>query len=185
MTWVLDTRETLLGFEVRSFGVPALRGRFDRFTVAIPAGGGLDLLVEAASLSTGNPHRDARLTGPGWLDAGRYPEIAFRTRGVEPLHDIENSLTRVGGDLTLRGATHEVNWEFELLDRASDAAGELGAEYVGRLELALRDWGLRSPIPLVHPTVTVTLSLTILAGDRLVGVQNGWQVAPTGLPRRR
>jgi polyisoprenoid-binding protein YceI len=185
MTWLLDAEETRLEVEVRSLGVPALRGRFDRFTVAIPAGGGLDLLVEAASLSTENPRRDARLTGPGWLDAGRYPEIVFRTRSVEPLHDIENSLTRVGGDLTLRGVTHGANWEFELLARASDAAGELGAGYVGRLEIALRDWGLRGPSPLVRPTATVTLRLTVLAGDRLAGIQNGLPVAPAGLPPRR
>jgi polyisoprenoid-binding protein YceI len=172
MTWVPDAAETALGFEARRLGVTTLRGRFDRFAVTIPAdatapgGWGLDLRVGTASVSTGNAARDARLAGTTWLDAVRYPEIVFRSRRIEPLHDIDNSLTRVGGDLTVRGRTREANWEFELLARAQGETGALGAQYVGRLEFVPRKWGLGSAHPLVGPIVTITLRLLVLAADR-------------------
>ncbi len=160
VTCVVEASETRLGVEMRGLGFPALRGRFDRFWVAIPAGGGLDLRVEAASLSTGNAARDARLTGPARLDAARYPEIVFRSRGVEPIPVLEGELTRVTGDLTIRDTTRPARWEFELLARAQDAAGTLGAGYTGRLELSPRTWGLGS----ASITVTVVLQLMVLAG---------------------
>ena len=183
MTWVPDADETSLGFEIRRLGVTTLRGRFDRFAVTIPAdatapgGWGLDLRVATASVSTGNAARDGRIAGTSWLDATRYPDIVFRSRRIEPLHDIENSLTWVSGDLTIRGKTREANWEFELLARAQGETGELGAQYVGRLEFVPRKWGLGSALPLVGPTVTITLRLLVLAAIR--GEENrGTEGAP-------
>jgi polyisoprenoid-binding protein YceI len=172
VTWALDADQTRLGFEARRLGVTTFRGRFDRFAVAFrpdaaaPGGWALDLQVATASVATGNAARDARLAGATWLDAARYPDIVFRTRRVEPLHDLENSLTRVTGDLTVHGMTREANWEFELLARAQGAAGELGAEYVGRLDFVPWKWGLGSVLPLVRQTVTITLRLLVLAADR-------------------
>jgi polyisoprenoid-binding protein YceI len=172
VTWTLDADRTWLEFEVRRLGVPTLRGRFDRFAVAIrpdaadPDTWALDLKVAAASIATGNAARDARLAGGACLDAARYPDVVFQTRHAEPLHDIENSLTRLNGDLTIRGTTREATWEFELLDRALGVEEVLGAEYVGRLEFVPRQWGLRSAWPLPRPKVTVTLRLTVLAADR-------------------
>lgn len=159
MTCPVDAGETRLNVEVRGLGCPALRGRFDRFRVAIPAGGGIDLRVETASLSTGNADRDARLTGPARLDAARYPEIVFQSRGVEPIPVLEGELTVVTGDLTIRGAMHPARWEFELVARAQDATGTLGAVYTGRLELSPRTWGLGN----ASITVTVDLQLMVLA----------------------
>jgi polyisoprenoid-binding protein YceI len=172
MTWELDAGKTSLVFEVRRLGVTTLRGRFDRFAAAIrrdrssPVGWALDLRVATASIATGDPARDARLAGGSSLQAERYPEIVFRTRRAEPLHDIENSLTRVGGDLTVRGTTRQANWEFELLARAEGEAGELGAEYVGSFEFEPWKWGIGSALPLVRQTVTITLRLLVLAADR-------------------
>jgi polyisoprenoid-binding protein YceI len=166
--WVLDADRAWLAFEARLFGFTILGGRFDRFDVALPvdtASGrrGLDLRVAAASLDTELAPRDARLVGPAWLDAARYPDIVFRSRRVEPIPVVEGSLTRVTGDLTIRGRTHPAHWDFELVARAQDAAGELGAEYTGRLELAPRKWGLgRASL-----AVTVVLHLIVLAGDRI------------------
>jgi polyisoprenoid-binding protein YceI len=168
-TVVLDADRSCLAFEVRHFGVTILGGRFDGFDIAIPvdaASGlwGLDLRVATASLTTEHAARDARLIGPGWLDASRYPFIDFRCRRVEPVPVLEGTLTRVTGDLTVRGVTRPATWDVELVGRAQDEAGELGAAYSGRLDLVPRHWGLGRP----SLTVTVALQLVVLAGDRLL-----------------
>jgi polyisoprenoid-binding protein YceI len=174
MTWVVDADESWLAFEVRRFGLTILGGRFDCFDVAIPADAtagrwGFDLRVAAASVDTGNSTRDRRLAGPTWLDAARYPEIVFRSRRVDSIPVLEGELTRVRGDLTIHGATRPASWEFELLARARDAAGTLGAGYTGRLALAPRTWGLGS----ASIAVTVVLHLIVLAGDRIVANSSG------------
>jgi polyisoprenoid-binding protein YceI len=171
MSWIPDFDETSLSFEARRLGVTTLRGRFDRFSVEFrpdtvaPSGWVFDLGIAVASIATGKDTRDARLTGDGVLQAERYPEIVFRTRSVEPLHDLENSLSRVSGDLTVRGVTREANWEFALVARAEGEAGEIGALYVGRLEFQPWKWGLGTSVPLVRQVVTITFRLLVLAAD--------------------
>jgi polyisoprenoid-binding protein YceI len=178
MIWVVDADKSWLAFEARRFGLTIFGGRFERFDVAIPADTTagrwrFDLRVAAASVDTGNAVRDARLLSPAWLDAERYPEIVFRSRRVEPIEVLEGELTRVYGDLTIRGATRPAIWQFELLARAQDATGELGAGYSGRLDLAPRRWGLGS----ASLAVTAVLHLQVLAGDRIVAGSSTARIA--------
>lgn len=163
-SWRPEADETWLAFETRRFGLPIVGGRFNRFEIAIPDTGrfareGFELRIDAGSLDTGNPRRDQRLRGPAWLDAGRFPEIAFQSRRIQPVPVLEGELTRVSGDLTIRGVTHPVDWEFELLARAEAAAGTLGAAYLGSLELSPRWWGVGGPAL----SVTIWLRLQVVA----------------------
>lgn len=44
---------------------------------------GFDVAVEVRGLDSGEADRDREMLGSGWLDAGRYPHILFRSRRVE------------------------------------------------------------------------------------------------------
>jgi polyisoprenoid-binding protein YceI len=188
MTWTLDPDATSLEFEARRLGLLSTQGRFDRFAVAIrpdtanPDRWGIDLQVAAASIFTANPRRDSRLAEPAYLDAAKYPEIAFLTRRVEPLHDIEESLSRVTGDLTIRGVTQQAVWEFELLARAVGSTGTLGANYLGRLTFDPRKWGLGTGSLILRPTVTVTLKLLVLANELDRGTRRDTPSNPPSIP---
>ncbi|HHI03423.1 MAG TPA: YceI family protein [candidate division Zixibacteria bacterium] len=74
-----------------------------------------DLNVPVSSLNTGIPMRDEHLHGPGWLDAGAFPEINLEINEIkkaELIKETDNSrtfeLTAVG-NFTLHGINREID----------------------------------------------------------------------------
>lgn len=65
--------------------------------------------MEASSLSTQNEMRDADVKGPDFFDAGRYPAITYRGKG---LRDAGGGRWIVDGTLTIRELSRVVPVEF-------------------------------------------------------------------------
>ena len=81
-SWRVDPAQSHASFAASVVGRP-VRGR-------LPLSGGVlitepiedstaRLIARASAVSTGSPVLDRLLTGPGFLDAGTYPEISFRS----------------------------------------------------------------------------------------------------------
>ncbi len=108
--FVLERGHTFPQFAVSHLGISTQRGRFERTTGRIvldrEAGtGAIDIAIEAGSVTTGNPALDAVVREEDFLNAPRFPEIAFRLRAVE----FENGIPRrAAGELTLAGHTRPV-----------------------------------------------------------------------------
>jgi len=70
-----------------------------------PAASSIEATIDAASINTNEAPRDAHLKSADFLDAEKYPTIAFKSKQLKKAGDGEWSLA---GDLTLHGVTKEV-----------------------------------------------------------------------------
>ena len=84
-TWAIDAKHSLVQFAVKHMMFTTVRGRFTevRGTItcpdeADPGCASVEAEIEAASIDTGEPQRDAHLRGEDFLDAERYPRSASR-----------------------------------------------------------------------------------------------------------
>jgi polyisoprenoid-binding protein YceI len=64
--------------------------------------------VKVASIDTGDAQRDAHLRSPDFFDAEQFPEITFESTNVEA---VDEESSRVRGNLTMHGVTHEIKLE--------------------------------------------------------------------------
>jgi polyisoprenoid-binding protein YceI len=109
-SYVVEPGHTFPMFEVSHLGISTQRGRFERTTGRITLdrdarAGTVDIEIEAASASTGNPKLDVAVRGEDFFDAEHHPRIAFKSSRVE--FDGARP-ARVEGSLTLLGVTRPV-----------------------------------------------------------------------------
>ena len=108
----LDNTHASVTFRVNHLGLSRYTARFTdiagklNFDPANPAAMSVESTVDPNSLETDfpldEPDFDAELTGPQWLDAGRFPTITFKSTKVEPTGA---NTAKVTGDFTLHGVT--------------------------------------------------------------------------------
>lgn len=82
--------------------------------------------------------REERIKSVEFLDVARYPEITFRSTGIERT----GSGYRLVGDLSLHGVRREVALEAEFVGIAKDGAGVERASFNARTAFDHRDYGL-------------------------------------------
>jgi polyisoprenoid-binding protein YceI len=115
-TWQIDTVHSGIGFSVRHLIVSKVRGRFTKWSGTLeideqnPQASRVNVRIDAASIDTNEPQRDAHLRAADFLDTEHFPEITFASTRVERLSDEE---LRISGDLTIRGITKPVVLEVE------------------------------------------------------------------------
>jgi polyisoprenoid-binding protein YceI len=95
--------------------------------------------IDASSIDTGEPQRDNHLRSADFLDAQRYPEITFKSTSIEPLGA---GVSKVTGDLTLRGETRPVTFEVETSAPVTDPWGNQRAGATATGKINRKDWGL-------------------------------------------
>lgn len=104
--WTLDPAHASVTWQVRHLGLSWYTARFDRaqaslsFDPAAPQGAQLTAIIDATSISTGDPDFDQTLQGGGWFDAARHPEIVFRSERIEVTGETTG---RIFGTLSLKG----------------------------------------------------------------------------------
>jgi polyisoprenoid-binding protein YceI len=111
--YTLDKAHSSLVFRVDHLGFSSFTGRFSRWDARLffdptrPTAARLDVTIDPRSIESDNPPSGflAILQGADWLDAGRYPEMKFRSTRVTSLG---GRRLRVRGDLTLHGTTKPV-----------------------------------------------------------------------------
>jgi polyisoprenoid-binding protein YceI len=145
-TYNLDPSHSGIHFAVRHMVVSKVRGSFDRWqgTLAFdperPAESKLSVRIEAASLDTREPQRDAHLRSPDFFDVEKYPTLTFESTSVEKL---DEERYRVSGDLTIRGVTRPVILETEYLGGGTDPWGNQRLGFSARTALNRSDFGLK------------------------------------------
>lgn len=115
-TYTIDPHHSTLIFRVSHLGFSHYRGQFTKvdgqltFDPAHPEAMNVAATIDPKSLEIPAPpagFKDA-LLGKDWLDAGKYPQITFRSTKVELTGA---NTARVTGDLTLHGVTKPVTLE--------------------------------------------------------------------------
>jgi polyisoprenoid-binding protein YceI len=160
----VDKAHTTLIFRVNHLGFSHYTARFRRLDAQLRldprnlAATQLTATVDARSIETDYPDPkydfNAELQGEQWLNAAKFPEIAFRTTQVE---DLGNNALRVHGELTLRGVTKPIvldaTYNGGYVGHPMDPQARVGFSAHGVLRRS--DFGISGGIPLAGTNLGV------------------------------
>jgi polyisoprenoid-binding protein YceI len=143
-TYAIDPAHTTAEFVVRHLMITKVRGRFTGIsgTIDVPEGTGVpasvDVTIDATTVDTHEPQRDAHLKSPDFLDAEKFGTIAFKSTGVEG----DGDAFKVRGDLTIHGVTRPVVLDTTFEGRGSDPWGNDRIGYEAHTKINRKDFGL-------------------------------------------
>jgi polyisoprenoid-binding protein YceI len=148
-TWQIDPAHTAVEFAVKHMMFTTVRGRFKDLqgTITIdeqnPDHSKVEVEIDAASIDTGTPDRDAHLRSADFLDVEKHPKLTFRSKRIEGAAKKEGDKFRIIGDLTIRGTTIEVALDATYEGVGKDPWGgtRFGAEASTKIDR--REWGLK------------------------------------------
>src|SRR4051812_17327594 len=85
--WELDTNHFRVGFAIRHLGVSKVRGQFPGVTADLQVGAtvaesSLEVVIDLASIDTGNTDRDDHVRTSDLLDVAKRPTMTFRATGL-------------------------------------------------------------------------------------------------------
>jgi len=117
-TYVFDTQHTYPNFQIEHIGFSIRRGWFENTQGKVTVDwekktGELAVEIDAASIYTGLAVRDNFIRSDkfGFLDVANHPKITFTSNRFE---FTGNQLTRVSGDLTIKGITKPVDLDLSM-----------------------------------------------------------------------
>ena len=144
-TWTIDPAHSSVEFRVKHMMISTVRGRFGEFEGTIEAAPELRHSkvrgsVEAASIDTNEPSRDAHLRSADFFDAETHPLIGFESTAIE---HVARGDYRVKGELTMHGETRPVMFEVTVHGVTADPQGKdrVGLEVRGTISRG--EFGLR------------------------------------------
>jgi polyisoprenoid-binding protein YceI len=147
--WELDPAHSSIEFSVKHMMMTTVRGRFTKFRGTLtadeehPEGCCVEVVIDAASIDTGSPDRDAHLRSADFFDVERYPTITFRSSEAEGDFAREGDRFRVPGQLTIRDTTLDIVLDCVYEGRGTDPWGKERAGFSCSAEIDRRDWGLK------------------------------------------
>ena len=144
-TWSIDAVHSDVAFKVRHMAVGKAKGTFavTSGTLTVGENGIADSVVttviDAASVSTKTPDRDAHVRSADFLDVEKYPTIEFTSTEIR---DFDGETFTLVGDLTLHGVTNSVELEAEFLGETVDAYGSLRTGFSAHTTISRKAFGV-------------------------------------------
>ena len=163
-SWVIDPVHSNFDFVARHMMVSKVRGSFSEFegnfTIDPEASkSSAEVTLKSASVDTKHADRDAHLRSPDFFDVDRYPEITFRSTGVESISADRAQMT---GDLTIKDVTRPVTLDVIFDDYvAKDAYGSARAGFSASTKVNREDFGLTWNVALETGGVVVGKDITL------------------------
>ena len=117
-TWTLDPVHSSVGFSVKHMLVANFRGGFGTFDVTLD-GGGLRGTVDVTTVDVSEPNLNGHLLSPDFFDAGRYPQLSFRSIAIR----VADETIDIDGELTIKGVTAPVTISGTLSGPVTDPSG--------------------------------------------------------------
>lgn len=167
-TYTMDPGHTQVMFSWTHFGFSHPTANFNTvegtltYDPAHPAQSSVQVTMPVSSLDTHVPALDEHLKGPDFFDAGKYPDITFKSTRVVPEG---KGRLKVVGNLRVHGQTHQV-----VLHATLNKIGmqpmlkvpAIGFDATGTLK---RSWfGVDKYVPMVSDTIH--LRITVEAEDK-------------------
>lgn len=142
-SWVFDTSHSSIEFVARHLMVSKVRGGFGAFSgtveVADPISASqVEVVIEAASFSSGDEARDGHVRGEDFLDVERYPSLTFKGSDPRP----SGSGWILPGDLTIRDVTRPVELAVEALGVIADPWGNEKAAFSATTQIDREEFGI-------------------------------------------
>jgi polyisoprenoid-binding protein YceI len=126
--WRVNKAKSQVSFAIAMDGQP-VQGQFGNFKVDIrfdpeePADGEIVASLDAGSVRTGDPARDAALTSADWLNAAAHPAIRIASLNIKEQAAGSYSMS---ANLTIKGVTKRVTIPVTIADQG--AGSQIEAE---------------------------------------------------------
>jgi polyisoprenoid-binding protein YceI len=184
----MDHAHSTLIFRLSHLGFSNYTARFHRFDAKLQfdprnlAATQLTATVDPRSIETDYPdpkyNFNEELAGEHWLDAAKFPEIAFRTTQVE---DLGNQAMRVHGELTMHGVTKpivlEATYNGGYAGHPMDPQARVGFSAHGVLRRS--DFGISGGIPQAGSNLGVGDQVAVIIESEFNGPPKAQAAAPT------
>jgi polyisoprenoid-binding protein YceI len=145
-TFEIDPVHTTVQFAVRHMMVSNVRGTFGKVSGTVnldetdPAKSSVQATIDATSLDTREPKRDAHVKSADFLDVDKYPTITFKSKRVTKVADDKYQAV---GDLTIHGVTKEVVLDVDGSPRTvTDPMGMVRVGGTARTKINRKDFGI-------------------------------------------
>ena len=161
-TYEIDPSHSAVEFVGRHLMLSRVRGRFGRFSGTItiaddPLESSAHVVIEAASVDTGDDNRDGHLRSADLLNVDEYPTLEFHSTRLEPLGEH----WKLEGDLTIRGVTRPVTLDVIYEGSVVDPWGNQRLGFSASTEINREDWGLTWNVALETGGVLVSKKILI------------------------
>ena len=113
--WTVDPAHSVASFTVKHMMVSTVRGEFGKMTGTASwskpdySDAQVDVTIDATTINTREPKRDAHLKSPDFFDVAKFPTLTFKSKRVEKAKE-KGHVTLVG-ELTIHGVTKEVAFD--------------------------------------------------------------------------
>jgi polyisoprenoid-binding protein YceI len=153
MKWFFEPGHSAAEFRARHMMVTWVRGSFKNiqgkleFDPANPRALAVEAVIDASTCWTGVQMRDDHLRSPDFLSCERFPQIRFKSTGVDEIGPFDY---RVTGDLTIRDVARPVvlgvrylgTWETPWWEDGVDKGPKTRAGFVARTRIDRYDFGV-------------------------------------------
>ena len=174
-TWSLDPAHCSVGAVAQHLGISSVRGRFTEFSGRIEIADEIhrsrvDAVISAASIDTGNGMRDKHLRSADFLDTDRFPEITYRSEGLDPAGP---DRWTVHGVLSLHGVERPADLDLSYLGTGPDPWGGQRAAFSATTELRREDFAMnynqvvQAGIAAIGTTLRVELDIQAVRDEPL------------------
>ncbi len=143
--WTLDAAHANVEFSVKHMMISTIRGRFQDLEVDVafdeqaPERSSVVARIKTASITTNQERRDTHLKGADFFDVDAFPEMRFASKSIAKVSDRH---FEISGDLTIKGQTHPVVLDAELLGIVAGMRGGRLTAVSADTRIDRRDWGL-------------------------------------------
>jgi polyisoprenoid-binding protein YceI len=161
-TWTLDPSHSEVTFSVRHMMISKVRGTFGVKSATLtapenPLEATVEATVDVTSIDTKDEGRDTHLRSAEFFDVENYPTMEFHSTGVR----IENGDFLVDGNLTIKGITKPVTFDFDFGGFGTDPWGNYKAGATAKTVINREDFGLTWNAALETGGVLVGKDVTI------------------------
>ncbi|MCH8473647.1 MAG: YceI family protein [Opitutales bacterium] len=157
----IDPVHSSVDFRIRHF-VNRVSGRFGEFSGDLHIdrknleNSLAEVTIQVTSVDTNNSDRDEHLRSDDFFDAENYSEITFvSTSWVDQGED----RFHITGDLTIRGTTHEVTLDAELLGFGEGRGDIFLTGWEATTQIDRTDYGVSWGTPAVGANVDIVISV--------------------------
>jgi len=180
MTWQLDLAHSSVTLAVKHMMVTTVRGSMAIVDGTLdldeehPQRSKVEVRLSAASIDTGVDGRDTHLRSADFLDAERFPYLAFRSTAIDSNGDDH----RIHGLLTIRDVTRPITLETRLGGVVPNMQGGRRAAFSARTSINRDDFGLNWNVALeqggwlVGKEIKIEIDLAATEVVALVGAQD-------------
>ncbi len=144
--WSVDAAHSQLQFKAKHLVISTVTGLFKNYSVDVTADGDdfsnaeVKVVVDAASIDTGNDQRDGHLKSDDFFNAEKFPNLTFESTGIKK---VDEETFILAGNLTIRDITKPIELKVAYGGVAVDPYGNTKAGFEVQGQLNRKEFGLK------------------------------------------